>query len=144
MSCHASQAGPAESLLEEADRPAGFWIRLLASLITFIATLAVLLIAIWLVALLVAMGLPTAFTEVVFVITLVTAFAGISVESLGERLLGLQIVRPDGSSARLTRNACRWIVTVATFFVDPFMIAFRLYKRGPHDLVCDTAVVHGR
>ena len=138
------QASPAETLLEEAGRPARFWTRLSASLITFIAIFAVLLIAMGLEALLDAIGLPTAFTEVVFVIALVTAFDGTSMASPGKRLLGLQIVRPAGSRAGLARKACRWIVTAATFFVDPFMIAFRFDKRELHDLICDTVVVHRR
>ena len=138
----ASQDSPAETPLEKAGRPAGFWIRLAASMITFIATMAVLLIAMGLVALLVAMGLPTALTEGALVIALLTAVAATSVASPGKRVLGLLIVRPDGSGARAPRKTCRWIVTAVTAFVDPFMIAFRKDKRGLHDLICDTVVVH--
>ena len=133
----ASQASPAETPLDEAGRPAGFWIRLAAFLIDFAAVIVLYVIY-------AVTALRSELVGTILGIAFLTAFIGILVASPGKRALDLQIVKPDGSRVGLLRKSCRWIVTAVTIIVDPFMIAFRKDKRGLHDLICDTVVLHRR
>ncbi len=64
----------------------------------------------------------------------------------GKRLLGLRVVRADGSRLGLARSFGRfWSeqVTGLTFFAGYVMAAFDDEKRALHDYMCGTRVVRG-
>lgn len=143
-----------------ARQPAGFWIRLVAALIdvSIIITLALTMAGalpgvsvsdylsnfspdldaeittpIWFDVLDVALN---AMYSVVFV--------SIWAATTGKLLLGLRILRPDGSKVGFGRALARWLcyfLSLITLGIGFLMIAFRKDKRGLHDLICDTMVV---
>lgn len=123
--------------------PAGFQIRFIAYLID-----AVLL------------GIATSFlhliagepTEVSFegmldlILNLLYFTVAISVWSatIGKHLLGLCVLRPDGSRVGPGRALARYfahLLSALLLFVGFIMIGLRQDKRGLHDLICDTVVV---
>ena len=122
-------------LLAQTGTPAGFWIRLAACLIDY----AVLIVLIIILASIVSQLLGIA--AVISIIAFLTAYVWISVASLGKRLIGLHVLRPDGSRAGWGRKFCRCILSSLMFGIGHLMIAFRQDKRGLHDLICDTVVV---
>lgn len=64
----------------------------------------------------------------------------------GKRLLGLRVVRADGSRLGVARSLGRfWAeqLTGLTFFAGYVMAAFDDEKRALHDYMCDTRVVRG-
>ena len=71
----------------------------------------------------------------------IVGFAWVLVISPGKRVLGLYVLRPDGSRTRLGRKFCRFLVSGFTSYIDFLMIAFRKDRRGLHDLICDTVVI---
>ena len=67
--------------------------------------------------------------------------------TVGKRVLGIYVLRPDGSRVGIGRAFVRYlgyILSALFFFVGYLMIAFREDKRGLHDLICDTVVVYKR
>lgn len=70
---------------------------------------------------------------------------GVSVwaTTVGKRLLGLRVLRPDGSKVGLGRAVARYFaawLSLLIFGVGFLMIALRSDKRGLHDLICGTVV----
>lgn len=64
----------------------------------------------------------------------------------GKRLLGLRVVRADGSRLTAWRTAGRYgaeQLSGMTFLVGYVMAAFDDEKRALHDFICDTRVVKG-
>jgi uncharacterized RDD family membrane protein YckC len=64
--------------------------------------------------------------------------------TLGKRLLGLQVLGPDGARPGLGRSALRAAVAVlgvAALGAGPLLALFTRSGRALHDLVADTAVV---
>ena len=127
-------------------RPAGFWIRAVAALIDSV----LLLIA------------TAFFTGVVleqdtysngtasntlnpiiilgYGILMVAVFSG----TVGKLLLGMRIVRTDGSRVSLGRATLRYfaqLLSIFTLLIGYVMVAFRKDKRSLHDLVADTVVI---
>ena len=123
-------AGPA--LPGQIGAPAGFWIRAAAEMIDHFAMLTVLFV----------IGVLQS-ASAIMAIALLPAMVWIFVASPGKRALGLHVLRPDGSRVGLGRKFCRsplaWIFSAV---LVNLMIAFRKDKRGLHDLICDTVVVH--
>jgi uncharacterized RDD family membrane protein YckC len=65
--------------------------------------------------------------------------------TLGMGLLGLRVVRPDGAPVGPAQAAVRTLVfslSVALFGLGFLGIVFQAQRRGLHDLVAGTAVVH--
>ena len=61
----------------------------------------------------------------------------------GKRFLGIQVVRSDGSRVGWGRAFVRELVKFSPLFpVVVFMVGLRIDKRGLHDLLADTLVVH--
>ena len=122
--------GPA--LPAQIGTPAGFWIRSAAEMIDLLAMLTVLFVIVVLQS-----------ASAILAIVLLPALVWILVASPGKRALGLHVLRPDGSRVGLGRKFCRsslaWIFSAV---LVNLMIAFRKDKRGLHDLICDTVVVH--
>ena len=136
-------APPARAVLPaQAGAPAGFWIRMAAYLIDLAAIILFILLSYALYAM---MSLPSAFAGVILVLVALAALVGIPAVSPGKRALGLRVLRPDGSDAGLGRKLCRSLAQMLselTLFIGFLMIAFRKDRRGLHDLICDTVVVH--
>ena len=137
----------------ELGRPAGFWIRVVAviidNLLLFLATVllaAVLFQDNYFSSLLDETVFWTSadtlgvLLGVFYAIGMVAAFSG----TLGKLLLGMRIVRTDGSRVSLGTASLRYVAQYASLLllgVGYLMIAFRRDKRGLHDLICGTAVV---
>ena len=130
------------ALPTQAGTPAGFWIRSAAYLIDIAVIILFILFSYVLYA---TMGLPSAFAGVILIIVVIAALVWIPAVSPGKRALGLRVLRPDGSRAGLGRKFCRSLAQMLSeliFFIGFLMIAFRKDKRGLHDLICGTVVVH--
>ncbi len=137
--------------VSKAGRLAGFWIRLAAWLIDAL----ILIVVGGIIAALTGFGsdagnffdrflspsdLPTFLLQVLYVTV------GVAVWSTtgGKRILGLYVLRPDGSKVGVGRAFARsfaHIFSGVILFVGHIMIGVRLDKRGLHDLICDTVVV---
>ena len=68
----------------------------------------------------------------------------ISQATLGKRVFGLYIVRPDGSRVGFGLAVARYFATLlsaAIMLIGFIMIGLRRDKRGLHDLICDTVVL---
>ena len=75
--------------------------------------------------------------------------AGVAVWSttIGKRLLGLYVLRPDGARVGWGRAFARYwapIISALLLGVGFLLIAFRPDKRALHDLICGTVVVRRR
>ena len=146
-------------------RPAGFWIRTAAIIIDNVL-LTIVTIVIIATVILVAMALQQNYFETLgdetvwtagwtagdtlntlhtlliatYGILMVAAFSG----TVGKLVLGMRIVRTDGSRVSLGRAALRYvaqILSVLTLFIGYLMVAFRKDKRSLHDIIADTAVI---
>ena len=133
-------------------RPAGFWIRFVAWLIdsVVLALATALLVAIlfqenylgalddseiWTVG-----DTLSVFLGIVYSVAMVAAYSG----TLGKLLLGMRIVRTDGSRVGLSTAIFRFFagfVSVLTLGIGYLMVAFRHDKRALHDVICGTVVI---
>jgi uncharacterized RDD family membrane protein YckC len=62
----------------------------------------------------------------------------------GKLAVGIRVVRPDGSRVDLARAYGRYfskILSTMILFIGYIMVAFDSQKRGLHDMICDTRVV---
>ena len=71
---------------------------------------------------------------------------GVSVWSttVGKRICGLRVLRPDGAKVGPGRALARYCASGVSFVIlgiGYLMIAFRSDKRGLHDVICDTVVL---
>ena len=114
--------------------PAGFWRRLAAYLIDLLV-----LIVLYIIYAIIAP--QSVLAGNIVAMAFIVGFAWVLVISPGKRVLGLYVLRPDGSRAGLGRKFCRFLVSGFTFYIDFLMIAFRKDRRGLHDLICDTVVI---
>lgn len=150
-------------------RPAGFWIRLLASFIDSIPLFLVSALLSWLIfgenlfdsispqfetaedGTVTSAGggfTPGQALNLVLNAIYATAFVSLLGGTLGVLLFRMRILRPDGALLGPGRAFARYVVLTACFalflipvIVSAFMVAFRGDKRGIHDLICDTVVV---
>ena len=153
----------------EMGRPAGFWIRFLASIIDSVPLFLVSALFSWLLfgenlfdtltpetetaedgTVTATGGGFTAGQGLNFVLTGIyaTAFVSMLGGTIGVLLFRMRILRPDGTMLGPGRAFARYAVLTATFalflipvIVSAFMVAFRSDRRGIHDLVCDTVVI---
>ena len=73
-----------------------------------------------------------------------TLLVGIWGATLGKRVLGLRIVRVDGSPAGIPRALARELATILSVLIllgGYLMVAFRSDKRALHDIIAGTVVV---
>ena len=139
-----------------AGRPAGFWIRVAAALIDGIVLMAaqLVLIALW-------PGISlseyfvseeatwTALDWIVLAGNALYHTLGVSIwaTTVGKRVMGIHVLRPDGSKAGPGRAFARYLANALSallLFAGYLMVAIRRDKRALHDLICDTVVVHRR
>ena len=131
--------------------PGGFWIRLAAWFIDLaVITLAELaLIGLW-------PGFDIYFDEnasyfhwvdlmaFVGIVCYYTFAVSVFQTTIGKRLLGLYVLRTNGSRVGPGRALARYFAGIFSwvlFGIGYLMIGLRNDKRGLHDLMCDTAVV---
>ena len=133
-----------------ASRPAGFWLRLAAWIIDAVILLVgqFTLIAAW-------PGIPEYFGSDSFlhwvdapliILTALYYTVGVSVWSttVGKRILGMYVLRPDGAKVNPTRALARFFTSGISFLIlglGYLVIAFNRDKRAMHDVICDTVVV---
>ena len=130
-------------------RPAGFWIRVAASIIdgALISAVITVLAAVFFgenywgedEELQLSDGLAQLLSVAYYTIG-VAVFAA----TVGKRLLRMQVIRSDGSRVGYGRAFVRYLATILSgliLAIGVLMIAFRRDKRGLHDLICDTVVI---
>ena len=133
-------------------RPAGFWVRVVASLvdniIMFIITIpfvpifyssyeAYFLSETW--------DMFDTFTALFWPVVVVLLWVYWGGKTPGKAALGMHIVRVDGNPIRWKESIIRYfgyIVNVLTLGIGFFIVAFRPDKRGLHDLMAGTKVVY--
>lgn len=153
----------------EMGRPAGFWIRFLASLVDSIPVTLVSALVAWLLfgENLFATLTPSvetaedgavtstggAFTggqgiNLILGAAYGTAFVSLLGGTLGVLLFRMRILRPDGSMLGPGRAFARYAVLTISFamllipaIISAIMVATRPDRRGIHDLICDTVVI---
>lgn len=65
----------------------------------------------------------------------------------GKLVIGVKVVRPDGSAVSLGRAFGRYFAKMLSgfiLFIGFIMVGFDSQKRGLHDMICDTRVVKSR
>jgi uncharacterized RDD family membrane protein YckC len=65
----------------------------------------------------------------------------------GKMVIGVKVIRPDGSPVSLGRAFGRYFAKILSFLIlaiGYIMIGFDAEKRGLHDMICDTRVVKSR
>ncbi len=133
------------------EAPAGFWIRLAAAVID-----TVLIIVIRLILLAVLPGISiteygeiegwTRYDNILLVADAVYFTLGVSLFSttVGKRLLGIRVLRTDGSRVSPIRAFARYLAYIPSTLllcIGFLMIGFTSDKRGLHDRICGTMVV---
>ncbi len=153
----------------ELGRPAGFWIRFLASLVDGIPLTLVSALLAWLIfgenlfetfvpevetaedGTVTSTGsgfTPGQLLNIVLSGIYATALVSMLGGTVGVLLFRMRILRPDGTMLGPGRAFARYAVLTVSFalflipaIVSAFMVGLRSDRRGIHDLICDTVVV---
>ena len=174
MICSACKESYTQKLREGAAQPAkvsyaGFWIRFVAALIDGIimgVVAGILQVAVFgsflaaarpqqigAVPDLTAMGPYLGFLGIIYLvqIALVSTYEAFFVAKLGatpgKMVIGVKVLRPDGSPVSLGRAYGRYFskfISGLTLFIGFIMAGFDSQKRALHDMICDTRVVKSR
>lgn len=134
---------------------AGFWIRVLASIVDFVLMFIVNTAVTVAVALVIprfnefgSAGVFSVLARMAVSIAVPLSYQAILVartgSTLGMMACGLKVIRPDGSPLSLARSVGRYfakILSMLTLGVGYLMAAFDEQKRGLHDHICDTRVI---
>ncbi len=134
---------------EEVERPAGFWIRLGASLLDGI----IIFIVLGFISLILfgdfdyTKSISLSIVEFLYIILLPVFWYGYV---LGKRICGIRIVKIDGSNVGILNMILRWVVGGIIYaltlgialIVSAFMVGLREDKRAIHDFVAGTYVTH--
>jgi uncharacterized RDD family membrane protein YckC len=135
---------------------AGFWIRVLASLIDGVLVYILAFVMAFAVAILLSLaGInPDAVQAAAVLVALVAGLcyyiffpSGGWQATPGKRICGIHIVRQDGR--RVTGGLAlgrylSYLISTLTLYVGFLMVAFTEEKQGLHDMICGTRVVYGR
>lgn len=144
------------SAIFPAMRPAGFWVRLTASIIDAIVLIVaeLVIIAAWPGISLsdyFSAGNPawTGLDWTILVGNVLYYTLGVSIwaTTIGKRIMGIYVLRPDASKVGLGRAFARYLAYIPSallLFAGYLMVAFRGDKRALHDLMCGTVVVFRR
>ena len=123
-------------------RPAGFWIRLAATLIDAVL---VTLVTAFLAAIIFGDNyFPGDWLDLILPIPYYTIALGALAATVGKLVLRIKVIRTDGSRVGYGRAFVRLFATalsMGVLLIGVLMIAFRRDKRGLHDLLCDTMVI---
>ncbi len=155
---------PPLSSISRPSRPpvryAGFWIRFVAKFMDgLILGLASMVVRVPLMAAQFASENPResiAFSllDAVAALVMIAAaglyhifFVGARGATPGKMLLGLKIVRADGSPVSYALATGRWFAAALNYFtlyIGWIIVGFDSQKRGLHDRICETRVIHDR
>jgi uncharacterized RDD family membrane protein YckC len=133
------------------QRPAGFWIRVLAYIID--AIIVGVFNGIWSFAVTAAAGGSLQGTPafLIFLIEFLVTIAYFSYmwssrgQTIGMMATNLEVIREDGSRLTMGQAIGRAFALVLSFlilYIGVIMVAFTQRKQGLHDLICHTLVVH--
>ena len=140
-----------------ANRPGGFWIRLVAFIVDWIIVFALSAAVASAVGISVADWWSESWTSDGFSLgafdwisiaidtAYFTAFVAAWSATIGKLMFGLEVVRKDGTKVGIFRAFFRTLcynISLLILGIGFLMIAFRRDKRGLHDLICDTKVVY--
>jgi uncharacterized RDD family membrane protein YckC len=132
-------------------RPAGFWIRVVAYVIDAVIVGIVNFVWTFLVTLAAGGNITGAPVVLVDLIDTLVAIAYFSYfwssrgQTIGMMATNLRVTRSDGSPLTLGRAIGRVFALYLSFlilFIGVIMVAFTERKRGLHDMIADTVVVH--
>lgn len=145
---------------QPALRHAGFWIRLVASMVDFIVCLGLFFLAIPLALMAVKLGenlagAPAGQATPVLVVAVAglplsisglyqTLFVGWSGQTPGKALLGLKVIQTSGAEMTYRRAFARWVGRVLSGFLFGLgflMIAWTKNKQGLHDKIAKSYVI---
>ncbi len=134
-------------------RYAGFWIRVAAALIDAVIINVVMYAVMF--AVLAPIRLATSNQNVLIgamgllylvILVAVLAYPGYFLSTKGatpgKMLLGLQVIRSDGSRLTFLRGSMRQLAQALNFGIGYIIAAFDAEKRALHDHLCDTRVVY--
>lgn len=138
--------------------PAGFWVRFFAFLGDTIVTAVTFIVLVFFYSFYVVASTgdesfdfmdSSLFANLPILVTLLyhTVLVAYWATTVGKRLMGLYVLRTDGSRVGFARALARHLSTGLSSLIlgiGFLMIAFREDKRGLHDLICDTMVVKSR
>ena len=137
-------SAPQEIHQSMGTRYGGFWVRLVGELIDT-GILLIPGIPISLVALLMGDWFMDIYLNTLIGTIYFISFWALWGATPGKRLLGLHIERPDGSRMGPGRAVARYFASWLSLLLlgaGYIMIGLREDKRGLHDLICDTVVIH--
>lgn len=148
-------ATPVAEPLASTLRPAGFWVRVMATGIDLLFLTAVMLLVRAGVASSVELseGDPAVASAVIAAFNLYFWAAyyivlhGATGQTLGKMAVGVRVVSLEGGAISYGVSFARWVgyfLSTLTFMVGYLMIAVRADKRALHDLVAGTRVVRLR
>ena len=139
-----TRVGPSSLYKAAAMDFAGFWIRLLAYVIDVVVLFILLVLA--------DLAIRLAVDPVAFVLAIATLLYFPAMESsrgqgtVGKRVCGLIVtdshMRRISFARALGRLGARVIVSALTFGIGYLMVAFTDRKRGLHDMLAGTLVLH--
>ena len=148
---------PEEAYTGTAVNPAGFWVRLLAyfidQIIMSVVGFAVLLLISNLsltdyLASAMDVTAPFPWAEYLILFMLQAAYWSFTIgtwgRTAGKALLGIKVVRVDGSRVGYLRSFVRYLAYFISWFTMGLVfliIPLTPQKRGLHDLLCDTRVI---
>ena len=137
--------------IPRASHPAGFWIRFVAWIIDTVALTGIAIVVFFMFGMAPFFVFWPESSEATYgllpyVVSALYYTIGVSVWSttVGKKILGLYVLRPDGSRVGPGRALARWFaggLSALLLLLGYLIIAFREDKRGLHDLICDTVVV---
>jgi uncharacterized RDD family membrane protein YckC len=134
-----------------AQRPAGFWIRVVAYIIDSIILGVFNLVVTFAVALAAGGSIQGSPVGLLYLVEFLVAVAYFSYmwssrgQTIGMMATNLQVIREDGSPLTLGQAIGRVFALVLSFlilYIGVIMVAFTARKQGLHDMICHTLVVH--
>jgi uncharacterized RDD family membrane protein YckC len=139
-------------------RYAGFWIRTAAYIIDAILVDIALFVPITILGvIIIGAGVPTNDAKLGLGVDLIAVVGTVLYYMIfmasgwqatpGKKLLGLHVMRTDGRKIGLGFALGRYIAYIPSsllFGVGFFMIGWNSEKKGLHDMICGTRVVHGK
>ncbi|MFQ6030683.1 MAG: RDD family protein [Dehalococcoidia bacterium] len=133
-------------------RPGGFWARVVALIIDRIVQIILFVIILQVFfdqSLVQYADSPdldgSHLVEFLLIVSYFTISIGLWSTTIGKRIFGLYVVRTDGSKvspARALARSLAYFLSVFSLGIGFLIVAFRQDKRGLHDLLCDTVVIH--
>lgn len=129
-------------------RYAGFWIRTGAYLLDVVFLFLLMIIPMIVVIMMTGdpnSGLGTLVTLVVGICYYVIPVSGPKQATWGKHILGLKIIRVDGApvgGGLAFGRYLSYLISALPFLIGFFMIGWTNQKRGLHDMICGTRVIH--